>query len=212
MPTPQPLRVLLLIASVIFIASAPASASVIELFNPSASTTVLNGGPGRGILFNTSQSFSITSIGIHGNLVDKAYDVLIYSGSTGGAGNIVASTTNTNAVVQSDGNGTNWNDLAINYTFASGQDYIVVWRPNDGVGDSWVVDDQLTTWRLSPTSSSDDYAVTGFTMTSGRSNTDGQDGNHYAPRMRFNAIPEPATLGMLAIGAGLLTLRRRTGK
>jgi len=87
------------------------------------------GGPGTGRAFgfHADETFSITSVGIKGDLLFDDYDLVIYDSVDGSiVGSELYSTT-----TATGGTGYGWNDMAAVFTFSAGNYYIVNWRPSD---------------------------------------------------------------------------------
>ncbi len=114
---------------------AAATFSLVFVTNVQASLLVLNSGDfwgktggegrGRGVGILADSDFSITSLGIFGDLLQQSFDAQVYSSVDGSsADSLLASST---ATVGGTGDG--WNDIAINFSFTAGNYYVLHWRP-----------------------------------------------------------------------------------
>jgi hypothetical protein len=151
-------------------------------------------GGGRGQGFYANSDFSITSIGIYGDLNYELFDVVIYSSSNGSdTGSIQSSVT-----AFAGGIGEAWNDIDINFTFSADNYYIVNWRPNDQGYSDWVTSiDYYYDYALPVT-------IGPLTLVEGLEGTNAENpDNLIHPNLRYN-VPEPST--MLFLGIGLIGL------
>ncbi len=82
-------------------------------------------GQGRGIGFQAGSNFTISAVGIKGDLVDQSHTVDFYNSPNGhSAGSLISS-----SVGAPGGSGFGWNDLLTSFTCTAGNYYVVNWRP-----------------------------------------------------------------------------------
>jgi hypothetical protein len=162
----------------------------------------VGGGRAQGI--RADSTFSISSLGIFGNLDERSFDVLIYASTTGSdVGSVLASST---ATVGGTGNG--WNDININYTFGAGLYYIVNWRPTIDAFSEWAITLDYYNDSGLPTTVGPMTLVDGLEGYNAESS-----GNFLHPNFRYNivtSVPEPGTLALLGLGlAGIGFAKRK---
>ena len=91
-------------------------------------------GAGRAIGFQADEDFTISSVGILGELYYQSFDVVIYDSPDGHtAGSVLYSTS-----YATGGTGYGWNDMPVSFSFSAGNFYVLNWRPSDCNYD-WVV-------------------------------------------------------------------------
>ncbi len=165
-------------------------------------------GSGRGIGLQADSTFTMTSLGIFGDLINQSFDAQVYSSTDGhNIGGLLASSS---AVV--GGSGSQYYDIALNFTFNAGSFYTVLWRPTSS-NSAWA-------------NTIDYYNDNGLPLTIGAftllDGTEGFAGNNFAnflhPNLRLNAldggnqVPEPESLALLAIAVLGLAATRRSKK
>ncbi len=160
------------------------------------------GGRSQGIYANND--FTVTSIGIFGDLKAELFDLVIYSSTTGSNTTGILKT----ATELGGGIGNTWNDIAVDFTFEAGNYYVVNWRPNDYGYSDWVnTIDYYYDYPLPVT-----FGV--LTLVEGLAGTNAEfPDNLLHPNMRYDIstpIPEPASMLLFSTGlAGLLFSQRR---
>ncbi|MCB2107042.1 MAG: PEP-CTERM sorting domain-containing protein [Rhodobacteraceae bacterium] len=159
-------------------------------------------GQGRAQGITVQSTFSISSVGIYGDLVSQSFDVVIYSSTDGHtAGSVLAT-----ASALTGGTGLGWNDINIAFTFNAGSAYVVNWRPS-AANSSW--------------GSIDYYYDSGlpmvfgpFTLVEGfHGYNAGSPSNSLHPNLRYqigDSVPVPGALALLGLGLlGAGAMRRR---
>jgi len=155
-------------------------------------------GGGRGVSFLATQNFTITSMGADVALQQEdstLYNFEIYSSVDGhSTGDLLASVSRT---LEAAGG---WHDAAINFTFESGDYYIINFERADhqwlyGVGTRYAWEGPDAAVSYGP-----------FTVVEG---FEGAFPNNYNPlipymRMTSGAVPEPASWAMMLGGFGLV--------
>ena len=191
--------VLLILTIVIALSFTTVRAEFIEVNSGQFSFTGTGGfeGGGRGHGFRADADFIIDSVGIFADLVPKSFEVVIYSSLNG--------SDTTGLLARSSafagGTGTGWHDIDINFSFNANEFYIVNWRPSDLGEDNWL-------------NSIDYYSDSSLPQTIGPLTLiDGIEGtnaetpeNLVHPTLRYNVVPEPATIGMWVLVMSALGL------
>lgn len=182
-----------------------ASAATVTLHSNNFYASLGGVGNGRGIGLHADSTFTMTSLGIFGDLINQSFDAQVYSSSNGhDIGGLLASSS---AVV--GGSGSQYYDIALDFTFNAGDFYTILWRPT-ATSSSWA--------------NSIDYyndsglplTIDAFTLLDG---TEGYTGVNFSnflhPNLRLNAVdggnqvPEPASVALLAVALlGLASARR----
>jgi hypothetical protein len=98
-----------------------------------------------------------------------------------------------------------FNDIGIVFTFETGLDYIVNFRPHDG-NTAWATSLAHYRWGNDP---ADDVGLDLVTIRDGRAGFAADNWvNTVAPAMRLHVLPAPSALAVLAM-AGVVSPRRR---
>ncbi len=96
-----------------------------DLDTPSFSGTGGGEGSGRAIGFQADSNFKLNAVSIMGDLLEKAFEVVIYASVDGStAGSVLATFSATVG-----GTGLGWNTVPVAFDFEEGDFYIVNWRP-----------------------------------------------------------------------------------
>jgi hypothetical protein len=97
----------------------------IDLDTPNHLGVLKGPGSGRAIGFKADSDFTISSVGILGELIKQSFDVVIYDSPDGhSAGNVLYTTS-----YSTGGTGLGWNDMPASFTFHGGTFYVLNWRP-----------------------------------------------------------------------------------
>ena len=158
-------------------------------------------GAGRGVSFLATQDFTIHSMGIDIALMQEdstLYNFEIYSSTNGhDAGDLLASVSKTLAAAAG------WHDAAMDFTFQSGDYYVINFERADhqwldGVGTHYAWEGGNTAVSYGP-----------FTVVEGFADSPPNNGNPLIPYMRMStdasaAVPEPASWAMMLGGFGLV--------
>ena len=181
-----------------------ANATVIDVHSTSSYGVVGGVAQGRaqGILVNSN--FSVSAIGIYGNLVAQSFDIVVYSSINGhSAGSVLAS-----ASALAGGTGLGWNNIAFNFNFLAGNYYVVNWRPT-AVNSNWgsldYYRDNVLPQIVGPLTLVEGFS--GFSAI-GAANT-------LHPRLGYvtgvSDVPEPAMFSLLLLGlVGFGIFRRKS--
>ena len=158
-------------------------------------------GGGRAQAIRADTSFSVSSIGIFGGLISQSFDLRIHASTTGAdVGSLLA---NSSAVV--GGDGIKFHDINIDFTFSTGDIFIVQWRPTSNGAWATSMDyyfDRSLPITLGPLTLL--RGLEGFNLE--------HPNNTLHPNFRYDivsAIPEPTTALILAIGLISLAGARR---
>ncbi len=96
-----------------------------DLDTPSFAYTTGGEGGGRAIGFQADSDFKLNAVSIMGDLLEKAFEVVIYASADGSTvGSVLATFSATVG-----GTGYGWNTVPVAYDFEEGGFYIVNWRP-----------------------------------------------------------------------------------
>jgi hypothetical protein len=160
------------------------------------------GSNGRSIYLTADETFTIGAIGLRGDIMAGSYDVVIYQGRGVAADPGSALQT---ATAATGGRGDAFNDVGIVFTFETGLDYIVNFRPHDG-NTAWATSLAHYRWGNDP---ADDVGLDLVTIRDGRAGFAADNWvNTVAPAMRLHVLPAPSALAVLAM-AGVVSRRRR---
>lgn len=183
-----------------------AHADILSL-DPGAPTDYFleNAGTGRSIYLTANDSFSIDAVGIFAPLRHRSFDVVINQGQgvTAPAGGQLAIATGIADAYAG------WHDLALDFTFDAGSDYIITWRPTD-LSTDWVLDDELMPYYVWGDPAADDVDLGLVTIRDGREGFDAFSyDNTLAPQLRLSTVPAPAALSVIALATPSAFRRRR---
>ncbi|MHC4774335.1 MAG: hypothetical protein ACYTBR_03600, partial [Planctomycetota bacterium] len=109
------------------IATSPAVADTTLELDPGVAMSFGRGGSnGRSIYLTADETFTIDGVGLRGTIVADSYDIVIYQGRgvTADPGSVLQT-----ATADTGGQGDVFNDIGIVFTFETGLDYIVNFRP-----------------------------------------------------------------------------------
>ena len=195
-------KILILLSALLL--SSNVNAALVDLNSGSFYSTIGGVGTGRGVSFKADSNFSISSLGLRGDLVAQSFDVLIYSSTDGNQVNSVLASAS--SVV--GGTGLGWNDININYSFNAGSYYAFNWRPTNG-NSSWGTIDYYRDNALPTSIGSLLTLINGF---EGFNATNFSNSLH--PNLRINtsvnAVPIPAAAFMFVPALlGFMGLRRK---
>lgn len=158
-------------------------------------------GGGRAQGIQATSAFSISSLGIFGDLELLSFDVVIYASTNGSDVGAVLETSS--AIVGGTGNG--WNDIPINFSFIAGSFYVVNWRPTIDNPGNWAntldfYDDSALPVDVGPITLLE--GIEGFTADN--------SANAVHASFRYDIVaPEPASVMLFGLGvAGLCAARR----
>jgi hypothetical protein len=186
------------------IAASPAAADTTLDLDPGVAMSFGSGGSnGRSIYLTADETFTIGGVGLRGDIATGAYDVVIYQGQgvTADPGAVLQT-----ATAATGGRGDVFNDIGIVFTFETGLDYIVNFRPHDG-NTAWATSLAHYRWGNDP---ADDVGLDLVTIRDGRAGYAADNWvNTVAPAMRLHVIPAPGALALLAIAGAAAPRRRR---
>ena len=191
------------------IIAASAQADVIDL-DPGTPVRSFAEGPGTGrsIYLTANETFRVEGVGILAPLLGRGYEVVIQEGRgvSEQAGPVVASARGEAET------GLRWHDLAIDFSFEGGAEYVVTWRPERPDG-AWVFTNALVPYFEWGESTSDDVDLGLVTIRDGREGFDAfSHDNVLAPHLRLLLAPTPAPVPGSVVPLGLLgvaAVRRR---
>ncbi|MHC4209805.1 MAG: hypothetical protein ACYSWT_08860 [Planctomycetota bacterium] len=185
------------------IATSPAVADTTLELDPGVAMSFGRGGSnGRSIYLTADETFTIDGVGLRGTIVADSYDIVIYQGRgvTADPGSVLQT-----ATADTGGQGDVFNDIGIVFTFETGLDYIVNFRPHDG-NTAWATSLAHYRWGNDP---ADDVGLDLVTIRDGRAGFAADNWvNTVAPAMRLHVLPAPSALAVLAM-AGVVSPRRR---
>lgn len=141
------------------------------------------GGPGTGrsMYILANEDFSISAVGVLGDLVEQSFDVVIYAGK-GEQNPPGAELEKVSATA--GGIGFDWNDLEIEFSFDAGEEYLINWRPSSS-NNRWATQLEYTNSWGNPLDDGVDLGP--LTILDGRENWNGTSWtNTLAAHMRIN--------------------------
>jgi hypothetical protein len=195
--------VLAISAWVFFVASPALRATLIELHSTDFFGIAGGEGDGRGVSFLANTDFTIDSIGIQADLIERSYDIIIWSSTDGGQANAVLDST----TVTRGGSGFGFYDVPFDFSFDGGSYYALLWRPSEF--GAWVGAGGMTFYSDEPAPT----VVGPATVINGFEGFNAENfSNILQPNLRVNVVeevspvPEPETLGLLLGGLALLGL------
>lgn len=162
----------------------------------------------RGIGFRADQDFSISSLGIYGDILGTDYTVAVRSSTSGNnAGAILASNT-----AASGGVGIGWQDIGLNYSFSAGSFYTIQWGPSASV--DWILGGVDFYFDAAlPEVVGDITLINGYRTISSPDGI-GSFGNTVNARLRVNVVsnvPVAATFALLGLGVAGIGYTRKRG-
>ncbi len=192
--------------AIIFLAMAPlsANATIIDAHGPIFWGVTSGVGTGRAQGFVADSDFSVSGIGIYGDLISQSFDIVVYSSTDGySAGAILATASDTVG-----GTGMGWNDIALDFDFIMGNFYVVNWRPT-ALSSGW---GSIEYYR--DNNGGLPHTVGPLTLLEGFEGYNAQNADNYLhPRLRYMtsmAVPQPEIFGLFLLGLfGFGLLRRK---
>ncbi len=193
-----------LLFTVLLLTMAPlsANATFIDAHSPVHFGTFSSAGPGRAQGIVADSDFSVSGIGIYGDLVSQSFDIVVYSSTDGhSAGAILATASD---IV--GGTGMGWNDIALDFDFIMGNFYVVNWRPTVPNANWGIIEyyrDNILPHTVGP-----------LTLLEGFEGYNAQNADNFLhPRLRYItavSVPQPEIFGLFLLGLfGFGLLRRK---
>ncbi len=194
-----------LLFAIIFLAMAPlsANATIIDAHGPVFYGVFGGVGTGRAQGFVADSDFSVSGIGIYGDLIAQSFDIVVYSSVDGlSAGAVLATASDTVG-----GTGMGWNDIALDFDFIMGNFYVVNWRPTVSNA-SWGIIEYYRDNVLP-------HTVGPLTLLEGFEGYNAQNADNFLhPRLRYitaTSVPQPEIFGLFLFGLfGFGVLRRKS--